>query len=115
MAHQLVVTSAIGITLFIVAYLFCYLPRRGKTFAFDVSGQYGAFEQHAKRYQELAKLILTLSTASIAFLVNFLVNLSPDANKRGIYSFRLENASPGVIGFLYLRRISMLLFLLFEN
>jgi hypothetical protein len=74
MAHQLVVTSAIGITLFIVAYLFCYLPRRGKTFAFDVSGQYGAFEQHAKRYQELAKLILTLSTASIAFLVNFLVN-----------------------------------------
>lgn len=38
----------------------------------------GGFEPHLKRYQDLAQLILTLATATVAFLVNFLVGLHVD-------------------------------------
>src|ERR1700751_1040363 len=115
MRHPTIWASGIATVVYAVAFFSCYLPRRGKTFNFDVRGEFGAFEPHAKRYQDLAKLILTLSTASIGFLVNFLVNLGPDAKARSPYSLKLEAASPWVIAFLCLSTTSGVLFLLAEN
>jgi len=114
MKYPALAASGIAIAVYCVAFFVCYWPRRGRTFNFDAREEFGAFEPHAKRYQDLAKLILTLSTASIAFLVNFLVNLNPNA-VRSAYSIRLEVASAWVIAFLCLSAISLLLFLLFEN
>jgi len=115
MKHPVVIALGIAVVVFAVAFLICYWPRRKKTFDFDVRGEFGAFEPHAKRYQDLAKLVLTLATASIAFLVNFLVNLNADLKTRSSYSLRLEATSPWVIAFLCLSAMSLLLFLLFEN
>src|SRR5256885_2168842 len=115
MGHPLSVTAGIALAVFGVAYLLCYLPRKNKTFDFDPCGKFGEFEPHAKRYQELAKLVLTLATASIAFLVNFLVNISPDQKNRYLYSVRLETGAPSVIACLCVSVASVLLFLLFEN
>jgi hypothetical protein len=45
----------------------------------------GDFGPHLQRYQDLAKLVITLSTGAIAFLINTLINqkepLSPMASK----------------------------------
>jgi hypothetical protein len=81
-------------------------------FDMDPQGKDGAFEPRAKRYQEIAKLVLTLSTASIAFIVNFLVGLPADIRTRGRYSIAIEAASPLAITFLCVSVLSALLFLL---
>lgn len=74
----------------------------------------GGFEPHLKRYQELAQLILTLATATVAFLVNFLVGLRAD-EKRSIYSLRLESACPSGITFLGFSALFAIIFVLREN
>jgi hypothetical protein len=114
MKHPALAAAGIALAVDCVAFFICYWPRRARTFNFDPREEFGAFESHAKRYQDLAKLVLTLATASIAFLVNFLVNLNPSGN-RSAYSMRLEAASPWVISFLCISAVSLLLFLLFEN
>lgn len=80
----------------------------------DPQGTAGAFENHLKRYQQLAQLIATLSTASIAFLVNFLAGISPD-QRRGIYSVRMEHACPWVTPFLAFSTGFAFAFILLEN
>ena len=65
-------TLLTGILVFVVVYLRFYWPRRNRIFYFDPGGRKGEFEPHAERYQSLAKLLLTLASASAAFLVNFL-------------------------------------------
>jgi len=104
-----------SVCLFAVLYLRTYLPRRGQTFAFDASGIRGDFEKHAERYQRFAGLILTLCTASVAFLINFLVNLSPDVKNRSVYSLKLESASRRTITFLCLSGACGIFFLFLEN
>lgn len=59
----------------------------------------GGFESHLQRYSDLAKLLLTLAAATVAFLVNFLANISSEG-KRSIYSIRLESACASSIWFL---------------
>jgi hypothetical protein len=60
------------------------------------AGYKGAFEPHAKRYQALAKLVLTLAAASAAFLLSFLANI--DISKpRSSYSIRLEYVAPSTM------------------
>jgi len=115
MEHPVLITTAIVVGVTAGVFSVCYWPRRGRTFDFDAGGKQGAFEDHAKRYQDLAKLVITLSTASVAFLVNFLVGLTTDKSNRGPYSLRLEEVSPWVITFLGLSTVSLLFFILFEN
>jgi hypothetical protein len=74
----------------------------------------GGFEAHLQRYQESAKLLLTLSTATIAFLVNSLAGIDPD-KKRSLYSIRLEKACPSSIALLGLSAVCSITFLLSEN
>lgn len=108
-------TVVIWAVVSLVAYFVCCLPRRKMIFDFDPGGRHGEFEAHAKRYQALASLVLTLSTASIAFLLNFLVNLTAEARNRSLYSLKLESGSPRAIVLLCLSATCALLFLLFEN
>jgi hypothetical protein len=74
----------------------------------------GGFEPHLQRYQDLAKLLLTLGAATIAFLVNFLTGIPVDG-KRSIYSIRLEKACPSSIALLGLSAACAIIFLLSEN
>jgi hypothetical protein len=74
----------------------------------------GGFEPHLRRYQDLAKLLLTLGAATIAFLVNFLTSIPVDG-KRSIYSIRLEKACPSSIALLGLSAACAIIFLLSEN
>jgi hypothetical protein len=74
----------------------------------------GGFEPHLRRYQDLAKLLLTLAAATIAFLVNFLASI-PAEGKRNAYSLRLEGACPIAIALLGLSGASAIFFLLSEN
>jgi hypothetical protein len=74
----------------------------------------GGFESHLKRYQDLAQLLLTLATATVAFLVNFLVGIHVD-EKRSPYSLKLEDACPSSIVFFGLSAAFSILFVLREN
>jgi hypothetical protein len=96
--------------LYRVAYHF--LPEG--PFEMDPHGVPGAFEDHLKRYQQLAQLVATLSTASIAFLTHFLVSIS-DEKPRTIYSTRMESACPWAIPLLGFSVIFALAFILAEN
>jgi hypothetical protein len=80
----------------------------------DVGEVPNGFEPHLKRYQELAQLILTLATATVAFLVNFLAGIHAD-DKRGPYSIKLENACSSAIAFLALSAFFAISFILSEN
>ena len=74
----------------------------------------GGFETHIQRYQDLAKLLLTLAAATIAFLVNFLTGIPVDG-KRSVYSLRLERVCPSAIALLGVCAVCAILFLLSEN
>jgi len=66
---------------------------------FDPLAERGKFEPHAKRYQTIATLIVTLSAASVAFLANFLVNIPADKQLRSPYSLKLEAVAPQAMSF----------------
>lgn len=74
----------------------------------------GGFEPHLQRYQDLAKLILTLAAATIAFLVNFLTNLPTDG-KRNSYSLKLERACDSSIALLGMSAVCAIIFILSAN
>lgn len=107
-------TFTVGALIFAVVYLRFYWPRRKCAFDFDPGGRRGEFESHAERYQSLAKLMLTLSSACAAFLVNFLVTLDP-TKPRTRYSYRLEEATPVAITLLGLSAASCIGYILFQN
>src|SRR5882724_7852130 len=99
--HPVVSSLLSASLLFVVFYVTFYLPMRGHFWDYDPGGRQGEFEKHAERYQSLAKLVLTLSAASVAFLLNFLVNIDP-TKSRSSYSIKMESAAPSVISFLCL-------------
>ena len=80
----------------------------------DPGGEPKAFEEHLKRYQSLFQLLVTLSTASVAFLVNFLISISSEKS-RSTYSYKLESACPSAILILGFSVIFALLFITLEN
>jgi hypothetical protein len=83
-------------------------------YEFDAGRKEGDFEPHAKRYQDLAKLVLTLAAASAAFLLSFLVNI--DVSKpSNSYGIRLECAAPFAMVFLCLSAGLCLTFMLLQN
>jgi hypothetical protein len=112
-----------GIVLFAAIFLWFRfgLKKISDTFPMDPAQQdahinqvQGGFEPHLKRYQELAQLVLTLATATVAFLMNFLTGIHPE-EKRSVYSLRLESASRSAIVFLGLSAIFAIAFILGEN
>ena len=109
--HPIVSSLLSASAIFGVLYFAFYWPKKGFTWDFDPGGRSGEFEKHAARYQSIAKLVLTLAAASVAFLLNFLVNIDPLKPRNG-YSVKLESASPAIITFLCLSVACGLSFLL---
>jgi hypothetical protein len=56
----------------------------------------GDFEPHAKRYQDLARLAITLSAAVIAFLINILAN---DKGTTTAFVQKIQLVAPIVVGY----------------
>jgi len=56
----------------------------------------GDYESHSKRYQDLAKLAITLSAAAIAFLISIIASDQPVAPA---FAQRAQAAAPIVFGF----------------
>jgi hypothetical protein len=83
-------------------------------FEMDPNGKPGAFEDHLKRYQNLAQLVVTLSAATVAFLINALVGISADKSPT-LYTKRLESASVWTLPLLGFSIMFALLFILLEN
>ncbi len=84
-------------------------------YLFDPREEPGGFEPHANRYQSLAKLIVTLSAATIAYVVNFLVGIPKDVSLRSPYSLALESAAPLILCFLAASIFFALLFILLQS
>jgi len=98
----------------VATYLASFLAIGPGPFEMDPGSEPKAFEEHLKRYQGLFQLVVTLSTATVAFLVNFLIGISDD-KPRSVYSRRLELACPFTILVLRFSVIFALLFIIFEN
>jgi heme/copper-type cytochrome/quinol oxidase subunit 3 len=99
----------------VLAYFVFWLVARmvlgGGAYNMDPHGVPGAFEPHLARYQSIAKLIVTLSAATVAFLFNFLVSRASGTSANG-YGNALEKACPVAILLLCLSAFCGLVFVL---
>jgi hypothetical protein len=71
----------------------------------------GDFEPHARRYQDLAKLAITLSAGVIAFLINILAN---DKVPASAFVEKVESVAPIVVGFFGSCIALLILFMVFQ-
>jgi hypothetical protein len=95
----------LGIVVFIFAFRSVAHKKNGYYYFFDakhcdsekLKKENGEFGPHSQRYNDLAKLLIALSTGVIAFIVNMLVNEkgTPSATMTA-----LSLSAPIVIGFL---------------
>jgi hypothetical protein len=106
------ITATVLSALFVFAAIFLafWLPARKIYHLIDPGDTPGAFEPHIKRYQELARLVLTLATASAAFLINLIVN-PPEKHAPSDTAAKLLNAAPQAILFLCAAVFFLLLFM----
>jgi len=87
----------------IVVYLICFFSlKKGCHYFFDPKHNVdprlkdaGDYERHSARYQDLAKLAITLSAAAIAFLINILITDKPPT----VFVQRIQQVSPIEFGF----------------
>ena len=109
------VTSAVLFAAFVFTSIFLafWLPARKISHLMDPGDKPGAFEPHIKRNQELAPLVLTLATASAAFLINLIVNPPEHAPSRT--AAKLLNAAPQAILFVCATAFFLLLFMTLLN
>jgi hypothetical protein len=98
--HALWVLSPLGI----VVYLVCFFSlHKGSHYFFDPKHNVdarlkdaGDYEPHSKRYQDLAKLAITLSGAAIGFLISILASDKPIASA---FAQKVQFVAPIVSGF----------------
>jgi hypothetical protein len=72
----------------------------------------GTFEPHATRYQDLAKLIIALSTAGIAFLISILAS---DKSSASEFGKTIRAVAPIVIGFFGACTALLIFFMLLQT
>ena len=72
----------------------------------------GDFEPHAKRYQDLAKLAITLSAGAIAFLINFLASDKADGSA---FARKVQLVAPIECGFFGLSIALLVLFMVCQS
>jgi hypothetical protein len=101
-----------ALVLWIGLFLFFRKSLAKGSYHMDPGEKPGAFEPHLGRYQEIARLLLALSTATIAFLFHFLVNL-PREGDRNSYSLVLEMASSWALAYLSCSVLFLLCYLVF--
>ena len=85
-------------------YLLTSEPREGRSLLLDPKHNNDArlkaeerFEPHSKRYQDLAKLAITLSAAALTFLVSVTFNEKP---MNPPFAVRIQAVTPIIAGFL---------------
>jgi len=86
-----------------LVYLLIFFGLDGEYYFFDpkhnhdlrLKDEGNDYEPHSKRYQDLAKLAITLSAAAIAFLINIVASDKPVAPK---FAQRVEAVAPFVAG-----------------
>jgi len=115
-SHSILALLLSASLIFLLIYAGALRTLPEKYYDFDPQRKPGGFEPHAKRYQDLARLVITLSTASVAFLVNFLVTIPSGTNTpTNRYSLAIAPVAPLAIGAFSLSVLSLIIFLLIEN
>jgi hypothetical protein len=101
--HALLILGPVGLGSVVLLWLFA-VQKRNYFFHFDpknniqeqLKAEKGDFTSHCGRYQDLAKLIITLSVGAIAFLINA---MSGQKEPLTVFSQRLAEVTPIVVGF----------------
>lgn len=115
-AHPVItICAGFGIVFLLLYLLARYNLRGAAAYHFDPGGKPGEFEPHAKRYQEIARLVITLSTASAAFIFNFMVNIPSKGIERGPYSFAIDAAGKLAIASFAASVFSLLAFMILQT
>lgn len=95
--HAFWVVLPIGL----VVYLWAFLTHEKGPYLFDPRHNpnlkdAGDFEPHSKRYQDIAKLFITLSAGSIAFIVSVLAS---DKSSATTFVQKVASVAPIVVGY----------------
>lgn len=106
--------------IFLVVYAWCFFSlKKGAFYLFDPrhgidtrQADAGDYSAHYQRYMDMAKLCITLSAASIAFLINSLLNEKPDSASM---VHKIANTAPIVVGFFGLTIATLILFMVFQT
>jgi hypothetical protein len=114
LSHPISSTILAAASVFTTFFLAFWLPARKISHLMDPGENPGAFEPHIRRYQELARLVLTLATASAAFLMNLIVN-PPEKHVPSDTAAKLLNAAPQAILLLCATAFFLLLFMTLLN
>jgi len=95
--HALYIVLPLGLIVFFWAF---FSLEKGSAYFFDPKDGGGSlsgdFEAHSKRYQDIAKLLITLSVASIAFVISLVTS---DRQYTSPVAQRLQVVAPIVLGF----------------
>lgn len=99
--HALYVLLPLGAVVYLLSF---FSLKKGHWYFFDpkhnsdqgLKAEGGDFEPHAKRYQDLAKLAITLSAGAIAFLINFLAS---DKVAGSVFAQKVQRVAPIECGF----------------
>ncbi len=101
-----------------IFFIFAFWTMKGPYYFFDPKHNTdprlkdaGDFETHSGRYQELAKLLVTLSGAAIAFLITMMVNEKAPTP----FTQRLAAVAPIVVGYFGASIACLILFMLLQT
>lgn len=116
--HALCVLLPLGGLIFL--WCFCVVFKKGYHYFFDprhnpdqrLKDENGTFEPHAKRYQDLAKLIIALSAAGIAFIISILAS---DKSSAPEFAKTIRAVAPIVMGFFGACTALLILFMLLQT
>ena len=115
--HALWVLSPLAIVMFLLCF---FRLKKGSRYFFDpkhnvdqrLKEEHGDYEPHSKRYQELAKLAITLSAAAIAFLISIVASDKPLAPA---FTLRIQMVAPIVCGFFGSSIALLVLFMVLQS
>lgn len=110
------IVSPLGFAVFLGAF---FTLKKGHYYFFDPKHNVderlkdaGDFEPHSKRYQDCAKLVIALSAAAIAFLINMMSNSKPPLSS---FAQRVEAVAPIVVGFFAFSIASLIAFIVLQT
>lgn len=115
--HAFWVLLPASIAVFLVAF---FSLEKGCWYFFDpkhnlderLRKEQGTFEPHSARYQDLSKLLITLSGAAIAFLIGVLAS---DKSSATVFTKKIEANAPIVVGFFSTSIALLALFMIFQT
>jgi hypothetical protein len=84
---------------FLLLWTLLVLKMRRYSFERTAKEEAGVYEPHLARYLDFGKLLVLTGTASLAFFINFLVNVNT-VGPRNVYSVALEHHIAAPIWFL---------------